>query len=114
MNKGASALLEHILQSIDLIESYTAGRTEHDFLASVELQDRVIRRIEIIGEAVKNLPENLRADHPEIMWREIAGMRDVLVHRYFEVDLELTWQVVQRDIPLLKSVILRLKEDLGQ
>ncbi|MDM7911624.1 MAG: DUF86 domain-containing protein [Methanotrichaceae archaeon] len=90
MNKGASALLEHILQSIDLIESYTAGRTERDFLVSVELQDRVIRRMEIIGEAVKYLPENLRAGHPEIMWREIAGMRDVLVHRYFEVDLELT------------------------
>ncbi len=114
MNKEASAFLEHILRSTDLIESYTAGRTEHDFLASVELQDQVIRRIEIIGEAVKNLPENLKADHPEIMWREIAGMRDVLVHRYFEVDLGLTWQVVQRDIPQLKSVIIQLKEDLGR
>ncbi len=114
MNKEASAFLEHILRSIDLIEKYTKGRTENDFLASVELQDQVIRRIEIIGEAVKNLPENLITNHPEIKWREIAGMRDVLIHRYFEVDLELTWQVVQRDIPKLKNVILRLKKDLGR
>ncbi len=112
MNKEALPFLSHILQSIDLIERYTEGRTENDFLASVELQDRVIRRIEIIGEAVKNLPEDLRAGHSEIKWREIAGMRDVLIHRYFEVDLELTWQVVQRDLPRLKEVILQLKDDL--
>jgi len=105
-------LLDHILQSIELVERYTDGRTEKDFLQSVELSDRVIRRLEIIGEVVKNLPEDLKADHPKIKWREIAGMRDVLIHRYFEVDLELTWQVVQRDIPELKKVIIQMKEGL--
>ena len=82
------------------------------FLSSIELQDRVIRRLEIIGEAVKNLPDVLRADHPDINWREVAGMRDVLIHQYFDVDLELTWEVVQVDIPKLKMVVGLMKEDL--
>ncbi|HOT06814.1 MAG TPA: DUF86 domain-containing protein [Methanotrichaceae archaeon] len=112
MSKETLPLLDHILQSIELVERYTDGRTEKDFLQSVELSDRVIRRLEIIGEVVKNLPEDLKADHPKIKWREIAGMRDVLIHRYFEVDLELTWQVVQRDIPELKKVIIQMKEGL--
>jgi len=112
LSKETLPLLDHILQSIELVERYTDGRTEKDFLQSVELSDRVIRRLEIIGEVVKNLPEDLKADHPKIKWREIAGMRDVLIHRYFEVDLELTWQVVQRDIPELKKVIIQMKEGL--
>lgn len=114
MGKDPKAFLNHILQSIDLIERYTSGRTEEDFLSSVELQDRVIRRLEIIGEAVKNLPEVLRANHPDINWREVAGMRDVLIHQYFDVDLELTWEVVQVDIPKLKMAVGLMKEDLDK
>lgn len=76
------------------------------------MQDSIIRRIEIIGEAVKNLTEDVRNEHPEVPWKKIAGMRDMLIHEYFGIDLELTWEVVQSDIPNLKKEILRIKSEL--
>lgn len=65
--------LDHISQSIEIIERYKQGQTREDFLESVDLQDKLVRRLEIIGEAVKNLPEELKAAHPEIPWRRVAG-----------------------------------------
>jgi uncharacterized protein with HEPN domain len=112
LKKDAKVFLEHISQSIDLIERYTQGQTKDDFLESVDLQDKVIRRLEIIGEAVKNLPEELKANHTEIPWRRVAGMRDYLIHQYFGVDLKLTWDVLERDIPELKKAIAEMKNEL--
>jgi uncharacterized protein with HEPN domain len=83
MKKDPGVFLGHILDRIELIESYSRGKTELDLMESVGLQDQIIRRIEIIGEAVKNLPADLRAEHPEVPWRDMAGMRDIVVHQYF-------------------------------
>ena len=83
-----------------------------EFLDSVQLQDAVIRRIEIIGEAVKNIPKQVKNKYPDIAWKEIAGMRDILIHEYFGVDLELTWKVAKKDVRNLKSKILKVKKDL--
>lgn len=66
----------------------------------------------IIGEAVKNLPEEFKIDHPEISWKDIAGMRDVLIHTYFGIDLGLTWETIDQDIPKLKEDLLKIKEEL--
>jgi len=110
MNKDVRFFLEHILDSISLIERYTEGVSRKDFLESVELQDKVIRRLEIIGEAVKNLPQDFKEKYPHIPWKEIAGMRDVLVHKYFGIDLDLTWEVVERDLPQLKRQLLDILE----
>jgi len=112
MKKDPEIFLEHILESIDLIQDYTAHKTITDFIKSIQLQDSIIRRIEIIGEAVKNLPDDVKNSYPEVPWKKIAGMRDVLIHEYFGIDLELTWQVVQKDIPDLKRKIMKIKHDL--
>lgn len=112
MKKDPEVFLDHILESIDLIEDYSEGVTESDFVGSSSLQDMIVRRIEIIGEAVKNLPDDLKREHPQIPWRDIAGLRDIVVHQYFGLDLELIWDVVERDIPQLKPEILRIRDEL--
>lgn len=89
MEKDPNVFVIHIIESIKAIEKYTDGVTKEKFLTSDQTQDAVLRRLEIIGEAVKNLPADFRADHPEIPWLKIAGMRDILIHKYFGVDINL-------------------------
>ena len=108
MIEGEELFIKHILESIYLIESYVEELSAEEFLEQVEKQDAVIRRLEIIGEAVKNLSSGFREAHPQIPWQQIAGMRDLLIHKYFGVDLELTWGVVQRNLPELKQKLLMI------
>ena len=91
------------MESINLIEVYTVRISKEDFLKSEQIQDAVMRRLEIIGEASKKIPATIKAQHPDIPWREMAGMRDILVHEYFGVDLELTWTTVKGSLPDLKQ-----------
>lgn len=109
MKKDAKVFIRHILESIGFIEEYVKGKTESDFLDSVPLQDMIIRRIEIIGEATKNVPGNIREKYSDIPWKNIAGMRDILIHEYFGVDLKLAWQTAIKDIPDLKKKLLKIK-----
>lgn len=112
MKKDVIIFLEHILASIDLIDNYTEGITEEIFLGSPQIQDAVIRRIEIIGEAIKNIPVEFKNRYSDIPWRAISGMRDILIHEYFGIDLKLTWRVVSLKIPELKNKIFDIREKL--
>ena len=96
--------LRHILDAIRRIESYIEGG-RNDFFASSMRQDAVVRQLEVIGEAVKQISAEIRDQRPEIPWRDIAGMRDVLIHAYFSVDLEQVWEVTQRDLQDFRAVV---------
>ncbi len=76
------------------------------------MQDSVIRRIEIIGEAIKNIPNDIKNSYNQSPWKEITGMRDILIHQYFGVDLDLTWQVIDKDLPKLKRQILDMSKKI--
>ena len=102
MTKDPKIFLRHILESIDIIERYSVGVSKEEFLKNIGLQDQIVRRVEIIGEAVKNIPEDFKSKHPTVPWKKISGTRDFLIHEYFSVDLELLWVVVQKELPNLK------------
>ena len=96
--------LNHIRDAIERIESYTA-RGKEAFYHETIIQDAVIRNLDIIGEAVKNLSSNFRTQHPNVAWTQIAGMRDVLIHGYFGVNIETVWNAIENRLPELKQYI---------
>lgn len=105
MKKEMRVYLEDILECVARIEKYTADLSYEDFVLNFECQDAVMRRLEIIGEAVKNLSLEIRAGHQDIPWKQIAGMRDILIHEYSGVSPERVWRVVAEDIRPLKEAV---------
>ncbi|BEQ14453.1 HepT-like ribonuclease domain-containing protein [Desulfoferula mesophila] len=95
--------LEDILQSLRMIRSYIATSSEKAFLDDPQLQDAVIRRLLVIGEASARMPEAYKLAHPDIPWHKMSGMRNRLVHGYAEVDMSLVWDTVQNDLPPLET-----------
>ena len=98
--------LKDILRAIDSIDSFTAGMDYGEFVGDDKTISAVIRKLEIIGEAVKQLPEDMLLRHPEIPWKLVTGMRDKLIHFYFGVDPHLVWQTISKRLPALKAVVM--------
>lgn len=96
--------LQHMLDAIEKIEGYVAVGYD-EFMAESHWHDAVIRQLEIMGEAVKRLSPEVAERRPDIPWRRIAGMRDVLIHNYMGVDLEAVWQVTQDNLPQLRQAV---------
>ena len=110
MKKDVRPYLKDILDSMGKIEEYTKEITEKDFYENTQIQDSVLRRLEIIGEAVKNIPKDFRNKEPEVPWKKIAGIRDVLIHEYFGVNLKRIWKVIKEDMLILKKQILEINK----
>lgn len=111
--KDERVYLLHAIDSIDAIQRYTVDGRDA-FFADPKTQDAVIRNIEVIGQAVKGISEQTRSLDPAVPWRQIAGMRDKLIHEYFGVDLALVWDVVDRELPVLRPHLAELAEHLAQ
>jgi uncharacterized protein with HEPN domain len=105
--------IEDILDAMDKAELLIQDVTFDQFAGDFRINYAVVRALEIIGEATKRLPMNVRQEYPHIPWRNMAGMRDRIIHGYDTVDLEIVWDVVQRDIPEIKPQIQQVLADYG-
>lgn len=116
MKRDIKLFIQDILESIELIENYTKGVSEEEFLDKDDnliMKDAILRRLGIIGEAVKNIPDDFREKYPDIPWKQISGMRDILVHEYFGVKLQRVWKTAKEDLPYLKKKISKILEEIN-
>ncbi|MDO9254467.1 MAG: DUF86 domain-containing protein [Bacteroidales bacterium] len=105
--------LDDILESAKLIESYVAAISEIEFYQSFEKQDAILHRLQIIGEAAKHVPSTYREKWTQVPWKDIAGIRDIIVHEYFGITLTMIWKTAVEDIPHLKKQILGILENFS-
>ena len=106
--------VQDILDSINDVEDFIGEMEFEDFIKDKKTIYSVVRAIEIIGEAAKNVPEQVRKKYPDVPWKPMAGMRDKLIHGYFGVDLEILWETAKDDVPRLKTSISKVTESYLQ
>tara|TARA_Y100000310_G_scaffold229774_2_gene232207 strand:+ start:465 stop:815 length:351 start_codon:yes stop_codon:yes gene_type:complete len=106
--KDRLVFLHHMFESIADVEDSFGGIEKKDFFEDKEKIDATVRRIEVLGEAAKNLSEDFKETHPEVPWKEIIGTRDRMIHAYFKVNLDLVWEIVQQHLPELKQQLEKI------
>jgi len=105
MPRDYKVYLDDILLATDKVARYMANLSREAFAADEMRVDAVVRNLSVIGEAVKHLPVDLRSRHPEVDWQKISGLRDILVHEYFGIDLDIVWDLIRNKLPLLQRQI---------
>ncbi len=111
MPRDSRVYLEDILEATRKIKAYAGGLSKAAFLDDEKTFDAVVRNLEVIGEAVKKLPEDLRAKHATLDWKKMAGLRDILIHEYFGLDAEIVWDIVQNKIPALDQEVRKMLKE---
>ncbi len=114
MRHDYSVYLRDILQAFRNAQQFVRGMTYKKFVSDKKTVSAVIRELEVIGEATKQLPLSIRKKYPKIPWSDMAGMRDKLIHFYFGVDMEIVWETVKVRIPELEPLIEEILDDLEQ
>jgi len=104
--------LADMLESIEKIQRYTAGVNFERFVSDDLLVAAVVRNLEIIGEAARHIPETVRRRYPEVPWKRVVGLRNIVVHEYFAVDLEIVWTIIRENLPALKDDLQKMLTDL--
>ena len=111
MQRDCRAYLEDILEAAGAAREFVAGMGKDELAKDRRTRDAVVRNLEIIGEAAKKLPAQTRRDHPEVEWKKIAGLRDILVHDYFGIDMDIVWDIVQNKLPVLVEQVQRILDE---
>ncbi|GBE19901.1 MAG TPA: DUF86 domain-containing protein [Candidatus Pacearchaeota archaeon] len=109
MKRDLKLFIKDILENINLIQESVKGLTKKQFETNRLVVDATLRRLEVMGEAVKNLPDSFTKKYKNIPWKDIARFRDVLIHAYFGINLDRVWNIIKRDMPVLKKEISRIK-----
>ncbi len=109
--KNDLVFIEHILESINAIEKFSKNMAKKELTSNRLKQSAIVREIEVIGEAVKNISNKTKDKHKEVAWKEIAGTRDKMIHHYFGVDLNIIWKILKDDLPKLKRQIQNIKRE---
>ncbi len=112
MNRSLTLFLSDILENIGYIEKFSKNLTKAGLERNKLKESAIVRCLEVIGEAVKNIPNSFREKHPEVQWRKIAGFRDMVVHAYFQVDLDIVWNIIKKDLPVLKKQVQKINAAL--
>jgi len=113
MPRDDALYLRHVLDAIGRVEQYLENHDEVYFLETPLIQDGVIRQLEVIGEAVRHISRDLRSTYPEVPWKDVAGMRDKLIHDYFGVDLRAVWLTATQDLIPLQEQVEGILRDFG-
>ncbi|MHA1386733.1 MAG: HepT-like ribonuclease domain-containing protein [Candidatus Helarchaeota archaeon] len=108
MHREYKLYIKDILKAINKIEKYTYKISFKDFIQDELRMDAVIRNLEVVDEAVKNIPEDFKYTQPEIEWKKITGLRDILIHAYFSIDFDILWDIIKNKIPKLKKDISKI------
>jgi len=111
--KNDLVFIKHILDSIKAIEEFSGDMNKKELTSNRLKQSAIVREIEIIGEAVKNISNRTKERYKEVVWKEIIGTRDKMIHHYFGVDLNIIWKILKKDLPKLKRQIQNIKKDLS-
>jgi uncharacterized protein with HEPN domain len=106
--RDAELLVEDMLDALRKIDLYTAGMDHSSFLQDEKTVDAVVRNLEVLGEAARQIPDAFAARHPDVPWRKVTGLRNRIVHDYFGLDLEIIWQIVRNDLPPLKATLEKI------
>lgn len=114
MSRIYSLYLADIIECCERIQSYTSGKTFDEFIIDNMMVDAVVRNLEIIGEAVKNLPDNVRCLKPEIEWKKAARFRDIIAHHYFKVDYDLVWSITKNKIEVMRAATTEMLATLSE
>ena len=105
--KSQTVFIRHILENIEKIEDFSKGISKEELKNDELRKYAIVRAIEIIGEAVKNLSSEFKEKHKDIPWKEIIGTRDIMIHKYFGVDLEVVWDIISNNLPDLKKKLCK-------
>lgn len=115
MNKRSYQIfIEDALVAVDKIARYTENVNYDDFCQNEMMVDAVLRNLEVLGEAARNVPDEIKVKYPHVPWKRMVGLRNIVIHEYFGIDLENIWKIIDENVPETRSELVKILKDLEE